>query len=66
MGLQATLNKVVLDLNGQFILIDIAIGEEVFTVSCLYAPTQDKPQEQAEFLHSVESALDTLAGINIV
>lgn len=60
------ISKVARDPNGRFILVDLVMGEETFTVGSLYAPTQDKPQEQAEFLDSVEVALDSMTGVNVI
>lgn len=58
--------KVFQDPNGRFILIDIVLHAEIYTVGCFYAPTQDKPQDQAAFMDSVEAALDSMTNINLI
>lgn len=45
------------DPNGRLALLDIDINNVIYTIGSIYAPTQDKPQEQMQFLDVLENAL---------
>lgn len=45
--------KTSLDQDGGFIMLDISHQTHVFTVGCIYAQTQDRPNEQANFLDAL-------------
>lgn len=51
---------------GRILLLDIKVDGEVLTLGSVYAPTQDKPHDQAEFMSSLEAALETMAWVNIL
>lgn len=60
------ISKVLRDPDGRFLLADMMINADTYTVGCVYAPTQDKPADQARFMDSFEAALDEMHGTNFV
>lgn len=54
------------DDKGRILALDLAWGDEVLTLCCLYAPTQDKPLLQAQFMDNLDSTLDDLTSENII
>lgn len=54
------------DENGRILVADILWGDESLTLGCLYAPTQDKPLQQQNFLNELESVLDSLVPDNLI
>lgn len=54
------------DDNGRILAIDLSWGDDIFTLGCLYAPTQDKPLQQAQFMNDLERTLDALTSDNLI
>lgn len=60
------IGSVVRDSEGRFIGIDLHIDDHILSVCTLYAPTQDKPKRQVEFLEELEDLLSQLQGSNMI
>lgn len=54
------------DTEGRFLGLDVRCGGQTLTISSIYAPTQDKPREQKEFLETVSNFLSKLQCTDIV
>lgn len=54
------------DIEGRFIGIDLAKGDRILTICSIYAPTQDKPKEQKDFLENVGLLLTHLRCTDII
>lgn len=54
------------DTKGRILLLDVEILDTVYTVGSVYAPTQDKPQDQLAFIDELESLLDTMASDKVL
>lgn len=54
------------DKEGRFLAMDIMIEEQIISVGSIYAPTQDKPRQQLEFLEEMEDFLSQLNGVNLM
>lgn len=54
------------DKEGRFILVDIMIDQTIYTVGCIYAPTQDKRAEQLSFLEKLDELLTETNSTNII
>lgn len=54
------------DTEGRFIGIDILSGDKVITICSIYAPTQDKPKEQKQFLEEVSDLLTQLRCTDVI
>lgn len=59
-----SVNKILRD--GRLLLVDFVFQDETYTLACCYAPTQDRPHEQAAFMDSFEAALDEMSGVNLI
>lgn len=51
---------------GRLLLLEIEIGDSTYVVGNIYAPTADSPEDQADFLDSVEAKINELNPINII
>lgn len=60
------IGSVVRDTEGRFIGMDLHTDYQIFSVCSIYAPTQDKPKKQVEFLGEVQALLLQLSGSNII
>lgn len=54
------------DENGRILVVDLTWGDEILTLGCLYAPTQDKPLQQNSFMNDLELILDVLSSENLI
>lgn len=54
------------DDRGRFIGMNILHGEHELSIASVYAPTQDKPKEQIEFLEGMDERLNQLEPTNLV
>lgn len=54
------------DAHGRILVIDVEVDEEIYTIASLYAPTQDKPIQQADFMDNLELIMDSMASENVV
>lgn len=54
------------DSEGRILLLDVEIQENIYTIGSVYAPTQDKPQNQLQFLDKLDSLLDTMDADNVL
>lgn len=54
------------DENGRILALDLLWGANTLTLGCLYAPTQDRPLLQAQFMDSLDPILDALTSDDIV
>lgn len=65
---QATfkVQKFISDEDGRFLGVVLAWGQETFSVCSIYAPTQDKPNDQIQFLDSIEARLQELNCVNLL
>lgn len=53
------------DEQGRILVVDLEVGDEIYTVASLYAPTQDKPAQQAG-MDNLEALLDSMTADNII
>lgn len=51
---------------GRFLLMDVVLKEAVYSIGSIYAPTQDRSQDQIDFHDTLEEALGELEGVDIV
>ena len=61
-----TILNCVIDDNGRFILLDIIVEGQNFTVVNLYAPTKDKEEEQIRFIDFVLHTLEDYSDSNLI
>lgn len=54
------------DPQGRVILLDIEIHGEQFTLGSIYAPTQDRPDEQMSFLDTLQEGLESMTNVNVL
>lgn len=54
------------DGNGRILAMDLEWGAETLTLASLYAPTQDKPLQQLQFMDDLDSVLDALASDKVI
>lgn len=54
------------DEQGRILVVDLEVDGEIYTIASLYAPTQDKPTQQLEFMDNLESILDTMTSENVI
>lgn len=65
-SLQYKLIRQLNDEEGRILLVEIDIRGVSYTLGSLYAPTQDRPQDQIRFLDELEEKLELLSGSNII
>lgn len=53
------------DGQGRVLLMDVEFNNEVFTIGSVYAPTQDKPEDQLSFLKILQEGLETMSGTSV-
>lgn len=54
------------DGEGRFLGVDLEWGDDIFTACSVYAPTQDKSNEQIKFLDNIQLMLQDLNPINLL
>lgn len=54
------------DEHGRILAVDIEVEGDIYTLVSLYAPTQDKPWLQAEFMDNLESILESMDSDNLI
>lgn len=65
-SLQYKLLQQVSDDEGRILLVEVDIQGKIYTLGSLYTPTQDKPQEQLQFLNQLEEKLESFSDTNII
>lgn len=65
-GFHPTISTEVSDQDGRFLLLDISTDSSSYSLGTVYAPTQDRPRDQATFLDHLEQALDELVNTDVV
>lgn len=60
------IGSVVRDTEGRFIGMDIHLEDQILTICSIYAPTQDKPKKQVEYLEELDSLLSQLDCSNLI
>lgn len=54
------IGTVVRDSEGRFIGMDVHVEDQILTICSVYAPTQDHPRDQVEFLTKIQGFLSQL------
>lgn len=54
------------DEEGRYVILDFQIDETIYTVGCIYAPTQDRRSEQLTFLEKLDERLTGMTSTNII
>lgn len=65
-SLQIKVLRQLSDDDGRILLIEVDIQGAIYTIGSLYAPTQDKQQDQIQFLNALENKMDTLSDVNVI
>lgn len=65
-SLQCKIQKQMEQQDGRILLVDIEIQGTTFTIGSLYAPTQDRPAEQASFIDKLEDSLENMNSTNTI
>lgn len=60
-----TVTKTFRDSHGRILLLDVEIDGAVITLGSVYAPTQDKPDDQMAFLQALQSGLESMTNITV-
>ena len=60
------INEVQRDLNGRYIILKVTIGNAIFVIVNIYAPTKDDTQSQKRFFEELGTKLDTYVGCNLI
>ena len=65
-GIDFIVNDQISDSNGRFLLLDVDMNNDNFLLLNVYAPTQDSPHDQMEFIKLIESLLLDKINNNII
>lgn len=58
--------RLISDDDGRFLGADLELGDDTFSFGSIYAPTQDKPNDQIHFLTNTETLLQDLSCVNLI